>query len=213
VTQDIVFASLFFAMKKHLLLLTLMLSFLRVFAQDEQLLQRILEAGNAIESVKSELHNHKEKDGAVTEKEGMFYYSNPDKFAALFDDDSYMVINGDIADMNIGIFHNRLRMRHGPVRSLSMVFLYAFQGRCADLAELNNFSLSTKDFMGFHVITMTSKKKFHLGFGLRQVIFKCGLNDLLVKEIILIDFKGTVNTFTLHRPQYNVSFDQSVFER
>lgn len=190
-----------------------MLSFLRVSAQDEQLLQRILEAGSNIETIQSKLHNRRDKDETITEKDGMFYYAKPDKFAALFEDDSYMVANGDYADVNIGFFHDRLRMRKGPIRRLSLVFLYALKGRCAELAEINNFSIDTNTFMGFHVVTLTSKRKFHIGFGLRQVIFKCSPSDMLVKEIILIDTNGTVNAYTLLQPEYNVSFDQSVFDR
>lgn len=176
------------------------------------MLQRILEAGHGIENVKSDMHHRRNKNGEVTEQNGVYYYSATDKFAALLDDGQYMVINGNYANMDIGVFHEKVRMRRGPVRSLSQVFLYAFQGRCAELAEINNFSLEIKTLMGFHVVTMTTKKKLLIGFGLRKVVLKFSISDMLVKEISITDYGGTTNTFTLRQPQYNVSFDPSVFD-
>lgn len=190
----------------------MMLSFRQVDAQDALVLQRILEASHGIENVKSDLHQSRNKKGEVNERDGVFYYSATDKFAALLDDGQYMVINGDYANMDIGVFHEKVKMRRGPIRSLSQVFLYAFQGRCAELAENNNFNLDIKTTKKFHVITMTTKKKLLIGFGLRQVVLKFSISDMLVKEISITDYRGTTNTFTLLRPQYNVSFDPSVFD-
>lgn len=190
----------------------MMLSFRQVDAQETLLLQRILESGRCIESVKADLHQSRNKNGEVNERNGVFYYSATDKFAALLDDGQFMIINGDHANMDIGVFHEKVRMRQGPIRSLSRVFLYAFQGRCAELAENNKFNLDIKTTKKFHVVTMTTKKKLLIGFGLRQVVLKFGLNDLLVKEISITDYRRTTNTFTLLRPQYNVSFDPSVFD-
>lgn len=190
----------------------MMLSFRQVDAQDALVLQRILEASHGIENVKSDLHQSRNKKGEVNERDGVYYYSATDKFAALLDDGQYMVINGDYANMDIGVFHEKVKMRRGPIRSLSQVFLYAFQGRCAELAEINNFSLDIKTSKKYHVITMTTKKKLLIGFGLRQVVLKFSISDMLVKEISITDYGGTTNTFTLRQPQYNVSFDQSVFD-
>ena len=190
----------------------MILSLQQVDAQDALVLQRILEAGHGIENVKSDMHHRRNKNGEVTEQNGVYYYSATDKYAALLDDGQYMVINGDYANMDIGVFHDKVRMRRGPVRSLSQVFLYAFQGRCAELAEINNFSLDIMTSLEFHVVTMTTRKRFLIGFGLRQVVLKFGLDDLLVKEISITDYGGTTNIFTLRQPQYNVSIDPSVFD-
>ena len=135
----------------------MMLSFRQVDAQETLLLQRILESGRCIESVKADLHQSRNKNGEVNERNGVFYYSATDKFAALLDDGQFMIINGDHANMDIGVFHEKVKMRRGPIRSLSQVFLYAFQGRCAELAEINNFSLDIKTSKMYHVITMTTK--------------------------------------------------------
>ena len=190
----------------------MMLSLSQVEAQNTLLLQSILEAGSSIESVKAEVHHRREKDGDISERDGVYYYSATDKFAALFDDGQHMIINGNYADMDIGVFHEKVRMRQGPIRSLSQVFLYAFQGRCAELAEINNFSLDIKTSKKFHVVTMTTKKKYLIGFGLRQVVLKYSLDDLHVKEISITDYRDITNTFTLRQPQYNVSFDSNVFD-
>ena len=192
----------------------MMLSLKQIDAQDTLLLKSILEVGQGIESVKANVHHRREKNGDdnISERNGVFYYSATDKFTALFDDGQFMIINGDYANMDIGVFHEKVRMRQGPIRSLSQVFLYACQGRCAELGEINNFSLDIKTSKMFHVVTMTTKKKIHIGFGLRQVVLKYGINDLHVKEISITDYRGITNTFTLSQQQYNVSFNPSVFD-
>ena len=110
------------------------------------------------------------------------------------------------------MFHGTVRMRNGSLRSLSRAFLYAIQGRCQDLADENNYSLQTETDEQFHTVTLTTKKKLLIGIGIKQAILRYGVNDLLIKEIVLIDYRGYIDTYTLVNEKYNEEIKESDFE-
>lgn len=199
-------------MKKALVLLTTILFALQMQAQDLTLLDSIKSANAEITTIEAIVHNHTKKTDKTIEKDGTFYYSFSDKFSAVFENDSYMIVNDNHIKVDIGIFHGTFRMWNGPIRSLTRAFLYALQGRCQDLADENNFSLRMESDSNFHHVIFTTKKKILIGIGLKQAIFRYDVNSLLIKEIVLIDYKDTIDTYTLENEKRNVKIDESIFD-
>ena len=199
-------------MKKALVLLTTILFALQMQAQDLTLLDSIKSANAKITTLEANIHNHTQKTDKTIEKDGTFYYSFSDKFSAVFENDSYMIVNDNHIKVDIGIFHGTFRMWNGPIRSLTRAFLYALQGRCEDLAEENNFSLRMESDNYFHQVIFTTKKKILIGIGLKQAIFRYDIHSLLIKEIVLIDYKDTIDTYTLENEKRNIKIDESIFD-
>ena len=199
-------------MKKALVLLVTILLAMQMQAQDLTLLDSIKSANAKITTIEANIHNHTKKTDRTIEKDGAFYYSFSDKFSAVFENDSYMIVNGNHIKVDIGIFHGTFRMWNGPIRSLTRAFLYALQGRCQDLAEENNFSLRIESDNSFHNVIFTTKKKILIGIGLKQAIFRYDVNNLLLKEIVLIDYKSSIDTYTLENEKRNAEIDESIFD-
>ena len=198
-------------MKKLLVLFTTILLVAQMHAQDPVLLDSIKSANAKVITLEANIHNHTKKTDKTIIKDGVFHYSFPDKFSAVFEKDTYMIVNGNHIKVDIGMFHGTFRMFNGPIRSLTRAFLYALQGRCQDLADENNFSLRTESDEHFHTVYFTTKKKILIGIGLKQAIFRYDSKSLLLKEIVLIDYKNTIDTYTLENEKYNPKIDESVF--
>jgi outer membrane lipoprotein-sorting protein len=199
-------------MKKVLVLLTVILFSMPMRAQNLTLLDSIKNANANVMTLEAIVHNHTKKTDRTIEKDGAFYYSFSDKFSAVFKNDSYMIVNGDHIKVDIGMFHGTFRMWNGPIRSLTRAFLYALQGRCQDLAEENNFSLRMESDNNYHQVIFTTKKKILIGIGLKQAIFRYDINSLLLKEIVLIDYKGSIDTYTLENEKYNAKIKEGIFD-
>ncbi len=199
-------------MKAVLVLFTTVLFAIQMQAQDFTLLDSIKSANAKITTVEANIHNHTKKTDKTIEKDGAFYYSFSDKFSAVFENDSYMIVNGNYIKVDIGMFHGSFRMWNGPIRSLTRAFLYALQGRCQDLADENNFSLRMESDNNFHHVIFTTKKKILIGIGLKQAIFRYDLHNLIIKEIVLIDYKGSIDTYTLENEKYNTKIEESIFD-
>ena len=199
-------------MKKVIVLLTTILFVLQMQAQKLPLWDSIKSANANVITLEADIHNHTKKTDRTIEKDGDFYYSFSDKFSAVFKNDNYMIVNGNHIKVDIGIFHGSFRMWNGPIRSLTRAFLYALQGRCEDLAEENNFSLRMESDNNYHQVIFTTKKKILIGIGLKQAIFRYDINSLLLKEIVLIDYKGSIDTYTLENEKYNAKIKEGIFE-
>ena len=199
-------------MKKVFVLFTTILFAMQMQAQDLHLLDSIKSVNSKVTTLEANVHNHTKKTDKIIEKDGVMHYSNPDKFSAVFENDSYMVFNGNHIKVDIGIFHGSFRMWNGPIRSLTRAFLYALQGRCADLAEENNFSLRIESDNSFHHVIFTTKKKILIGIGLKQAIFRYDIHTLLLKEIVLIDNKSSIDTYTLENEKRNAEIEESIFD-
>ena len=97
------------------------------------------------------------------------------------------------------------------MQSLSNIFLYAFQGRIQQLADENGYSLTTKTENGYHIVTGTIIKKKLIGIGYKQVIFKYHTDSLLLKEIVLCDYSGNVDVYSINNVKYDVKVDPKTF--
>lgn len=203
----------FNTMKKAIILLISILFTQQIQAQDATLLNQIKAANGDIRSFEANLTNTMVKPDKTTTQEGKLYFVAPNEFAALFSEDSYMIVNENKIKMDIGLFHGTFRLKDGGMmQSLSNIFLYGFQGRIQDLADENNYALTTKTEGGYHIITGTSRKKRLIGIGYKQVVFKYHTSSLLLKEIVLYDYSGNIDTYTISNVKYNVTIDRNTFQ-
>ena len=208
------FLRIFAAMKKTLVILTLTLFTLQLKAQDtDVLLDLIKNEGQTVSTIEADLHHVKVKDGVTTTQDGTLHYVAPYNMAAVFTTGQYLIANEKKLKVDIGIFHGNFRLYDGGIpNALTNVFLYAFQGRFEDLAKENDFNLSVIPGDDEHTLVFTAKKKPFLGIGYQSAVFKVNAHDLRVKEINTTDFKGTVETYSLHNEKYGIEVDMSRFQ-
>ena len=200
-------------MKRILIFFTAVLYALNLQAQDITLLNRIKDNNGKIKTFEADLTNTLVKSKKTTTQEGKLYFVSPNEFAALFSADSYMIVNEKKIKMDIGLFHGTFKIKDGGImQSLSNIFLYGFQGRIQDLANENDYSLTTKTENGYHVITGTINKKKLFGIGYKQVVFKYHKENNLLKEITLYDYSGNKDTYIISNVKYNIPVDKKTFQ-
>lgn len=200
-------------MKRALLILTITLLTLRLQAQDLDILDNIQTKGTAITSFEGRIEKELKRKDTTIVQHGNIHYISPDKMAALFDDGDYMIINGNRMSVDIGIFHGKFKLsRNKTMRSVSKIFLYGIQGRCKDFLEESRYTMETIQKDGLQIVQYTTKKKHFLGLGYRVVIFKYDLNDLLMRELVLIDYNNIIDSFVISEPQYDIPIDEKKFE-
>ena len=200
-------------MKKALILFTAILLAMQLQAQDVDLLNRIKATNGKVKSFEADLSNTLVKPKKTTHQEGKLYFVAPKEFAALFSEDSYMIVNDKKIKMDIGLFHGTFKLKDGGMmQSLANIFLYGFQGRIQDLADENGYTLSTKTDNGYHIVTGTINKKKLIGIGYKTVIFKYHTNSLLLKEIVLYDYSDVKDTYTISNVKYDVPVDKKKFQ-
>lgn len=200
-------------MKKALILLTAILFAMQMQAQDATLLNRIREVNGKVKSFESDLANTMVKPKKTTSQNGKLYFVAPYEFSAQFTTGNYMIVNENKIKMDIGMFHGTFKLKDGgTMQGLSHIFLYGFQGRTQDLAKENGYTLSTKTEGGYHVVTGTINKKKLIGIGYKQVVFKYNTSDLLLKEIVLYDYKGNKDSYVISNVKYDVAIDKKTFQ-
>lgn len=200
-------------MKKALILFTAILLAMQLQAQDVDLLNRIKASNSKVKSFEADLNNTLVKPKKTSHQDGKLYFVAPKEFAALFSEDSYMIVNETRIKMDMGLFHGTFKLKDGGMmQSLANIFLYGFQGRIQDLADENNYRLSTKTENGYHVVTGTINKKKLIGIGYKTVVFKYHTNNLLLKEIELYDYSDNKDTYTISNVKYDVPVDKKTFQ-
>lgn len=199
-------------MKKILILFATILVVLQLQAQDVDLLNRIKANNGKIKSFEADLNNTMVKPKKTTSQEGKLYFVKPHEFAAQFNTGKYMIVNENKINMEIGIFSGTYRLRDGGMmQSLANIFLYGFQGKTQDLADENGYTLTTETKDGYHIVTETVKRKKLIGIGYKQVVFKYHTDSLLLKEIVLFDYSGNMDTYTISNVKYDVAVDPNMF--
>ena len=197
-------------MKKILTILAILLFSIQLQAQDITLLNQIKSVNSKIKTFEAALVNTMVKPKKTTSQKGTLYFAAPKEFAALFEED-YMIVNEKKIKMDIGLFHGTFKLRDGGMmESLSNIFLYGFQGRIQELAD--GYTLTTKTENGYHVITGTIKKKKLIGIGYKTVIFKYHTDSHLLKEIVLLDYSGNKDTYTISDVKYDIPVNKKTFQ-
>ena len=199
-------------MKKVLAIMAFMLIAIQLQAQDLDLLNRIKAINGQVKTFEASLTNTLIKSKKTTSQQGKLYFVAPNEFAATFDNE-YMIVNENKINMDMGMFDGTYRLRDGGIlQSLSHVFLYGFQGRLQDLADENGYSLSTKTENGYHIVTGTIIRKKLIGIGYKQVVFKYHADSLLLKEIVLCDYSGNLDIYSINSVKYDVAVDKEKFQ-
>ena len=200
-------------MRKIHILFTILLFTIQLQAQDVNLLNRINAVNGKIKSFEADLSNTLVKQKRNTSQKGKLYFVSPDNFSAQFTTGKFMTVNEKKIKMNIGLFRGTYKLKDGGImQSLSHIFLYGFQGRLQDLADENDYNLTTKTENGYHIVTETTNKQKLLGIGYKQVIFKYHTDTLLLKEIVLYDYSGNKDTYTISNVKYDISIDSKRFQ-
>ena len=200
-------------MKNTLILLIVTFFGLQMNGQDLSVLDSIQAKGSTIQSISSHITQNVVKSGNTEIVEGTLNYVSPDKMAAHFDNGDYFIINENRMKVDIGMFHGRFKLsRNKFMRSMSQIYLYAFQGRCQELAEVNNYDLQLNAEDKFYIVQFTSKKKNFLGLGYKQILFYYEQNSLIINQIVLIDYNDIIETFTISEPQFDMSITENYFE-
>ena len=200
-------------MRKAIILFTTILFALQMQAQDVALLNRIKAVNGKVSSFEADLNNTLVKPKKTTTQTGRLYFVKPYEFAAVFTTGNYMIVNKEKTKMDIGLFHGTFKLKEGGLMcGLSRIFLYGFQGRCQDLANENGYTLDTKTEGDCYVVTGTIKKKKLIGIGYKNVVFKYFTDSLLLKEIVVYDYSGNKDTYTISNVKYNISIDRKRFQ-
>ena len=200
-------------MRKVIIVLTALLFALQMQAQDVTLLNRIKDVNGKVKSFKADLENTLVKPKKTTTQNGTLYFVKPKEFAALFTTGNYMIVNEKKIKMDIGVFHGTFKLKDGGrMQSLGNIFLYGFQGRTQDLADENDFTLSTNTIGGYHIVTAVTNKKSLLGIGYKQVVFKYHTDSLLLKEIVLYDYSGNKDSYVISNVKYDIPVDKKTFQ-
>lgn len=198
-------------MKKLFAIIVVIVIAFQLQAQDLGLLNSIKTTNEKIKSFEADLSNTMVKPKKTTSQEGKLYFVTPYEFAALFDK-NFMIVNEQKIKMDIGLFNGTYKLRNGGMmQSLANIFLYGFQGRIQQLADENGYNLTTKTENGYHIVTGTIIKKKLIGIGYKQVIFKYHTDSLLLKEIVLCDYNGNMDTYTISNVKYDVKVDSNTF--
>ena len=200
-------------MKKALIVIAAFLLSMHLYGQDIALLSRIKAANGKIKTFEADINETMVKPKKTINREGKIYFVSPKEFAALFSEGSCMIGNEQKIKMDIGRLHGTFKLKEGGMmQSIGNIFLYSFQGRVEDMFNENGFSFTTKTEDGFHIITGTIIRKNFFGLGYKKVIIKYQIEDLLFKEIVLYDYSGNEDTYTLSNFQYDVDVDEKTFQ-
>ena len=200
-------------MKKALIVITAFLLSMHLYGQDIALLSRIKAANGKIKTFEADLNETMVKPNKTITREGKLYFVSPKEFAALFSEGSCMICNKKKIKLDIGRLPGTFKLKDGGMmKSLGNIFLYAFQGRVEDLFNENGYDFTTKTEDGFHTITGTIVRKNFFGLGYKKVVLKYQTDNLLFKEVVLYDYSGNEDTYTLSNVNYDVNVDESTFQ-
>ena len=200
-------------MKKILTVLSILLFAMQLQAQDLVILNQVKATNGKIKSFDADLQNTLTKPKKTTTQVGKLYFVKPNEFSAVFTTGKFMTVNEQKIKMDLGIFRGTFKIKEGGMmKSLASIFLYGFQGRIQDLANENNYSLTTKTEDGYHVITANTKKKKLIGIGYKTIIFRYHADSFLLKEIVVIDYNDNHDSYVISNVKYDVPIDPKTFQ-
>ena len=185
---------------------------LSAVAQPSNILERIKTTNSSVKSLETDVHEKYVKNDRVSTQDGKLYYLPDNNFAAYFEAGDHIVIDENRLKIDLGILHGKFKRSNGAMNTLCKVFLYGFQGRCQDLANESNYSIKTETVAKDYKVTFTTRKKRLIGMGFKQVIFVYGQHNLLLKEITLVSYNGSIDTYTISNMNYNVAINNSKFK-
>ena len=200
-------------MEKILTALSILLFALQLQAQDPTILKQVKATNDKIKSFDADLQNTLIKRKKSSTQYGKLYFVKPHEFSAIFTTGDFMTVNENKIKMDLGLFHGTFKIKEGgKMKSLANIFLYGFQGRVQDLADENNYSLTTKTEDGYHVIIANTKKKNLIGIGYKTIIYRYHADSFLLKEIVVVDYNNNHDSYIISNVKYDVPIDPKTFQ-
>lgn len=200
-------------MKKCFFLIAAFLFSLHLQAQDVALFDALKEAGKTVKSLEADITRSIVKPDKQAVQVGKFYYQSPNAFAALFNDGEYIIVNETRMKIKLGMLSGSFKLKDGGrMRSLSNIFLYGLQGECQKLAQENELTISTEEDETYDKVVLLSQKKRFLNIGYKKIVLKFEKKTHLVKEFVLFDSMGNIDTYTMSNVKYNVGVDKNRFQ-
>ena len=147
--------------------------------------------------------------GKIKKSNGNVYYSVPNLLSMHFTNNDKIVLSGDKIYFDHGMFHGTYSNRHKLMRGIKSILLYAFQGKCQQLADECNFDISVKEEKNEYVVTLTSKKKVLLGFN--RIVLHYSANFKL-KKFEYTASNGDHSIYSLTNLKYDTKLNKDVFK-
>ena len=200
-------------MRKLIIAFIALVFALQLQAQDTILLKQILAVNNKITSFEADVKYTMVRPKKTTTMDGKLYFVKPNEFAAMFTTGKYIVVNEKKMKIDMGMFHGTYKLKEGKMmQGLTHIFLYGFQGRLQELAKEGKYTISTKTEDDLHIVTEESTKKKLFGIGYKKMVFKYDTKSLLIREIVLYDYKGNEDTYILSNLKCGIPVDKKTFQ-
>lgn len=200
-------------MKKLIIAFTALVFALQMQAQDTILLKQILAVNDKITSFEADVKSTMVRPKKTTTMDGKLYFVKPNEFAAIFTTGTYVIVNGKKLKIDMGMFHGTYKLKEGKMmQGLTHIFLYSFQGRLQELAKEGKYTISTKTEDDLHIVTEESTKRNLFGIGYKKMVFKYDAKSLLLKEMVLYDYKGNQDSYVLSNMKCDIPIDTKTFQ-
>ena len=200
-------------MKKSFFLIAAFLLSLQIQAQDVMFFDALKEAGKTVKTLEADITRNIVKPDKQAAQMGKFYYQSTNEFAALFNNGEHIIVNETHLKIKLGMLSGTFKLKDGGrMRSLGNIFLYGLQGECQKLAQENELTISTEQDETYDNVVLLSKKKHFLNIGYKKIVLKFEKKSHLVKEFVLFDSLGNIDTYTISNVRYNVGVDKNRFQ-
>lgn len=200
-------------MKKIFFLVVAFILSLQLQAQDVMLFDTLKEAGKTVKTLEADVTRSIVKPDKQAVQVGKFYYQSPNAFAALFNNGEYIIVNETHLKIKLGMLSGTFKLKDGGrMRSLGNIFLYGLQGECQKLAQENELTISTETDETYDKVVLLSQKKRFLNINYKKIVLKFEKKTHLVKEFVLFDSMGNIDTYTISNIKYNVGVDTNRFQ-
>lgn len=204
---------------KKITLVFLCLISVSAWAQDETdsialrqkwLLDTIAYTNNQFKTTEGQISETQQlHSGKIKKCNGNVYYSAPNLLSMHFTNNDKIILSGAKIYFDHGMFHGTYSDRHKLMKGIKSILLYAFQGKCRQLAEECNFNISTKEEKNEYVVTLTSKKKVLLGFN--RIVLHYS-TDFRLRKFEYTASNGDHSIYNLTNLKYDQKISNDVFK-
>ena len=200
-------------LRKEILLCCITLFALTLNAQQSVNLLELIQSKNAnIKKIEGNLvENDYLHNGKTHHYDGKVYYDSNSKVALLYDNGDKIVVNGEKICLDHGMFHGTFNVkRNKTMRMMQQMLLLSFQGRCQELADAFNYTISTQTKENDYLVILDTKNKKLLSF--THLVFHYRKTDFRLEKMELTASNGDVDVYDINDAKYNGKVDASVFE-
>lgn len=177
------------------------LPFAALAASDEEILDKIEKANAVLPAAQSHFDHSRfiKASGKTINMEGAMYFIPPEKLRMQYTTPAtdLTLVNGRTMYIQRGsgpanVFDTEKNQIMGVLRNS---LLYSIRGKMRDVAKENDGNITVTEEAKNYVVTVSAKKKAPRGYSRITVTFR--KNDCLPVVLVMEDFGGTVNTYTM----------------